>query len=181
MGQFLTELSPQLTAFIARQQLFFVASAPGQGGRVNVSPKGLNTLRVLSPKRVAYLDLSGSGNETAAHLRDNGRLTLMFCSFEATPLILRLYGTGWIVLQDDPRWPELMKDFETLPGQRQLIGLEIESIQTSCGFGVPLMEVLGPRETLIRHAEKKDPAQFEAAWRSRNAHSIDGLPTPFAP
>lgn len=181
MGQFRSELDDYLTAFIQRQSMFFVASAPSDGGRVNVSPKGLDTLRVLSPKRVAYLDLSGSGNETAAHIRDNRRLTLMFCSYDTTPLILRLYGQGWVVLQDGPRWAELSEHFAPHPGQRQIIGLEIASIQTSCGFGVPLMELIGARETITSHAAKKDPTLMQQQWLTRNARSIDGLPTPFAP
>ena len=181
MGKFLTLLNQELMDFIRRQPMFFVASAPGTGGRVNVSPKGLDTLRILGPDSVAYLDLSGSGNETAAHIRDNGRLTMMFCSFGETPLILRLYGCGWVVLQDDPRWNELIGAFEPMAGQRQLIGLTIESVQTSCGFGVPLMALTAQRETLPRHAGKKDPQLLKQQWLGRNAHSIDGLPSPFAP
>ncbi|MEZ0368405.1 MAG: pyridoxamine 5'-phosphate oxidase family protein [Candidatus Sericytochromatia bacterium] len=181
MGKFLTLLNQELMDFIRRQPMFFVASAPGAEGRVNVSPKGLDTLRILGPDSVAYLDLSGSGNETAAHIRDNGRLTLMFCSFGETPLILRLYGRGWVVIQDDSRWDELIGAFEPMAGQRQIIGLAIESVQTSCGFGVPLMELTAQRATLPRHAGKKDAQLLKQQWYGRNAHSIDGLPSPFAP
>src|SRR3954468_6049204 len=132
MGKFFTSLTPSHQSFIAAQKIFFVASAPTTG-RVNLSPKGMDTFRVLTPNRVAYLDFTGSGNETAAHLADNGRLTLMFCAFESAPLILRLYGRGTVVHPRDPEWSQLRPLFgPAIPGERQLIVADVESVQTSC-------------------------------------------------
>src|SRR5215204_5171089 len=147
MAKFYTELDEALRDFIGRQRMFFHASAPNQG-RINLSPKGLDTFRVLSDKRVAYLDLTGSECETAAHLAENGRLTLMFCSFEDKPLILRLYGRGWVVRPRDARWGELRPLFPPVPGERQVVGLDIESIMTTCGFAVPVYEFKGQRQLL---------------------------------
>src|SRR5688500_13611205 len=141
MGKVLECITPDLEAFIGAQPLFFVATAPISGeGHVNLSPKGLDCLRVLSPTRVAYLDLTGSGNETAAHLAENGRITFMFCAFAGAPRILRLYGRGEVVLPDTPRWAELGGRFPDHPGARQIVAAEISRVQTSCGFGVPVME-----------------------------------------
>src|SRR5215813_6721601 len=142
MAKFYTELDAMLREFIGKQQMFFHATAPSQG-RINLSPKGLDTFRVLSDKRVAYLDLTGSECETAAHLAENGRLTLMFCSFQDKPLILRLYGRGRVVRPRDAQWQELRPQFPPLPGERQIIVLDIESVMTTCGFAVPLYEYQG--------------------------------------
>jgi hypothetical protein len=172
-------ITPELRAFIEAQPVFFVASAPlAAGGHVNLSPKGLDSFRVLSPERVAYLDLTGSGNETAAHLRENGRVTFMFCAFAGPPRILRLYGTGEVVLPGDARWPELEALFPDYPGVRQVVTARIDRVQTSCGFGVPRMEYAGPRDQLIRWAEAKGEAlpRYRA---EKNSRSIDGLPAPF--
>jgi hypothetical protein len=177
MGKVLDRITPDLQAFIEAQPLFFVATAPLSGeGHVNVSPKGLNGLRVLSPKRVAYLDLTGSGNETAAHVTENGRVTFMFCAFGGAPRILRLYGTGAVVLPGSPQWEELAGCFPDYPGARQIISAEIIRVQTSCGYGVPLMDVVGQRDTLVRWAEAKGDA-LPAYRQAKNARSIDGLPT----
>src|SRR5512132_953920 len=136
MAQFLPALTPELREFIAKHQMFFTASAPaGAGGRVNLSPKGRDTFRVLSPSSVAYLDLTGSGNETAAHLRENGRITFMFCAFTGPPRIVRLYGVGDVVLSETPQWAALIGRFPGYPGARQIIAAEISRVQTSCGFG----------------------------------------------
>jgi len=166
-------------AFIAAQQLFFVASAPlSSDGHVNVSPKGLDCLRVLTPNRVAYLDLTGSGNETSAHLRENGRITLMFCAFSGPPNILRLYGQGEIVLPGSDQWAALHPLFGMPLGARQIIVAEISRVQTSCGFGVPIYEYVGQRDTLSRWADAKGNEGLKTYRHERNAHSIDGLVTP---
>jgi hypothetical protein len=180
MGRTFPEITDELRGFIERQPLFFVASAPlAADGRVNISPKGLDTFAVLSPTRVAYLDLTGSGNETAAHLLENGRITFMFCSFSGPPRILRLYGRGRACQPDTPAWPQLRGHFTDVPGVRQIIVADIDRVQTSCGFGVPLMEPVGQRDTLPRWAEAKGAGL--AAYRAEhNRYSIDGLPTPLA-
>jgi hypothetical protein len=166
-------------AFIEAQQLFFVATAPlSANGHANLSPKALDAFRVLSPTRVAYLDLTGSGNETSAHLRENGRITFMFCAFAGPPKILRLYGRGETVLPSDGRWAELLPHFGEHPGARQIIVAEIDLVQTSCGFGVPLYAYVGQRDTLTRWAEAKGDAGLESYRAEKNAHSIDGLVTP---
>ncbi|GAB4352523.1 MAG: pyridoxamine 5'-phosphate oxidase family protein [Cyanophyceae cyanobacterium] len=177
MGKFYGEITPPLREFIGRQHLFFTATAPSVGGRVNLSPKGADTLRILDDRQVAYLDLTGSGNETAAHLRENGRLTVMFCSFEGPPQILRLYGTGRVVRSRDRDWPDWLRHFDPLPGARQIIVLAVESIQTSCGMGVPLFEHRGDRLDLQRWAEGKGEAGLQDYWTAKNQVSIDGLPT----
>lgn len=177
MGKFFTELTPSHRAFIAEQRMYFTASAPREG-RVNVSPKGLDTFRALSPKRVGYLDGTGSGNETAAHLADNSRITFMFCAFAGAPLILRLYGHGRAIHPRDAEWTQLRPLFgPPLPGERQLIVAEIDSVQTSCGFAVPLFEYQEDRLILNEWAEKKGPAGVAAYWAEKNQRSIDGLPT----
>ncbi|MBK8726490.1 MAG: pyridoxamine 5'-phosphate oxidase family protein [Holophagaceae bacterium] len=178
MGARFDHLSGALAAFIARQPMFFVASAPlSADGHVNVSPKGLDSFRVLSPTRVAYLDLTGSGNETSAHLLENGRVTLMFCAFEEPPLILRIYGMGRTVSPADPDWAELSLHFEVLPGTRQIIDITIREVQTSCGHGVPLMAFQGQRERIPAWAEAKGPEAMAAYRQAKNRRSLDGLPT----
>src|SRR5262245_57489944 len=147
MAQFYESLSPNLIDFIRQQPLFFVATAAKES-RVNLSPKGLDSLRVLNEHTVAYLDMTGSGNETAAHVKHDGRLTMMFCSFGEKPLILRLYGRGEVVRQGDGRWDDLMARFTPAMGQRQIIVLHVESVQTSCGFGVPRMQLIDNRTDL---------------------------------
>src|SRR5688572_6890522 len=134
MGKTHESISVELAAFIEAQPVFFVATAPLSGsGHVNISPKGLDTFRILSPKRIAYLDLTGSGNETAAHVTENSRITLMFCSFTEEPKIVRLYGRGRVILPTDELWPELMARFPEQIGIRQIILVDIEFVQTSCG------------------------------------------------
>jgi hypothetical protein len=171
-------ITPDLRAFIEAQPVFFVATAPLSGeGHVNLSPKGLDAFRVLSPNRIAYLDLTGSGNETAAHLRENGRITFLFCSFSGAPRILRLHGRGTVVVSGSGEWEEWAGRFPDYPGVRQIVHAEITRVSTSCGFGVPLLEYVGQRDTLLRWAEAKGDAL--AAYRERhNARSIDGLPAP---
>ncbi len=176
MAKFYSELSQYLQNFIKGQQIFFTATAPRQG-RINLSPKGMDTFRCLDPKTVAYLDLTGSGNETAAHLQDDGRLTIMFCSFTDKPLILRLYGQGRVIRPVAPEWDTFYIHFNSLPGQRQIIVLDIESVQTSCGYAVPLYEFQGERETLVEWSEKKGEQGIYEYWQAKNIQSIDGLPT----
>ncbi|MFP3949187.1 MAG: pyridoxamine 5'-phosphate oxidase family protein [Gemmatimonadota bacterium] len=179
MGKPYAGLTDHLRAFVEDQPLFFVATAPlAADGHVNVSPKGLDSFRVLSPERVAYLDLTGSGNETSAHVAENGRITFLFCSFSGSPKILRLYGSGRTVLPGDPEWEDFRSRFPDLPGARQIFVVELERVQTSCGFGVPLMERVEDRDQLIRWAESKGDEGLEGYRRQKNARSIDGLPTP---
>ena len=137
----------------------------------------MDSLRVLSDSRVAYLDLTGSGNETAAHLKHDGRMTMMWCSFDADPLILRLYGHGHVVRRQDAAWAELHPHFAALPGERQIIVLDIDAVQTSCGYAVPTYTYIGERDTLARWAEKKGAVGLLDYWREKNQVSIDGLPT----
>ena len=178
MGKTHDSITPPLAEFIARQQMFFVATAPaGVSGHVNVSPKGLDCFRVLDEKRVAYLDLTGSGNETSAHLEENGRITLMFCAFAGEPKILRLYGRGRTILPGGDGWNELSPRFDVLPGSRQIIAVDVERVQTSCGFGVPLYDFTGHRQLLPQWAAKKGVDGIADYQRNKNAVSIDGLPT----
>lgn len=176
MAKFYTKLTPKLQEFISQQHMFFVATAPHQG-RVNLSPKGMNTFRCLDSHRVAYLDLGGSGNETAAHITENGRLTMMFCSFDEQPMILRLYGQGKVVQAHEAAWAGLYTLFEPIAGARQIIMLEIDSVQTSCGFAVPHYEFQGHRQTLLQWNCKQGPAGLAKYRREHNQVSIDGLPT----
>jgi hypothetical protein len=171
-------ISPEFVDFMARQPVFFVATAPLSRDRhVNLSPKGLESFAVLSPTRVAYLDMTGSGNETAAHLLENGRITFMFCAFEDPPKILRLYGVGTPVMPDDPRWQDLIARFPPLRGVRQIILADIDRVQTSCGFGVPLMQLQSQRTLLTDWAQKKGPEGLALYRQRKNSQSIDGLPT----
>ena len=176
MAKFLTELNDHLRRFIAEQRIFFTASAPDEG-RINLSPKGLDTFRILDDRTVAYLDLTGAENETAAHLAQNGRLTLMFCSLAGEPLILRLYGRGRVVFPRDAEWARLHPLFPALPGERQIVVLEIGSILTTCGFAVPLFDFRGPREQLTDFACKMGEEKMLDYRHRKNERSIDGLPT----
>jgi Pyridoxamine 5'-phosphate oxidase len=176
MAKFYPEVTAELQKFIAAQQIFFTASAPHQG-RINLSPKGIDTFRCLDSHTVVYLDVTGSGNETSAHLSENGRLTIMFCSFTAKPWILRLYGTGTVIRPRDPAWADRYSLFTPVAGARQIIQLAVESAQTSCGMGVPLYDYAGERNSLIEWAEKRGESGLQAYWQEKNQVSIDGLPT----
>lgn len=179
MGEPLTELSTELQAFLQRQHLFFVATAPlSSSAHVNLSPKGLDCLRILSPRELAYLDLTGSGNETSAHILENGRITLMTCAFEGPPTALRIYGRGSVHLPDSARYSELRPLFPDLPGARQIIGIHVERVQTSCGYSVPLMEFKDHRAMLTKWATVKGPEALAQYRAEKNEESIDGLPTP---
>ncbi len=168
-------LDDKLMAFIAAQKIFFTATAP-QTGRVNVSPRGTDFFRCLDAHTAAYLDLTGSGSETSAHLLEDGRMTIMFCSFDAQPLILRLYGQGRTVLPTDPEWAGLLAHFVPTPGQRQIVVLDIDLVQTSCAFGVPRFEFQTERPTLVDWSEKKGSKGLVDYRRDKNRVSIDGLP-----
>lgn len=174
MADFFDALTDQHAAMIARQPVFFVATA-AEGARINLSPKGYDCLRILSPTRVAYLDLGGSGNETNAHLLADGRITLMFCNFQQPALILRIYGRGDPVVPWDRGWEELARYFTLLPGTRQIFDVAIESVQTSCGWGVPVMSLERERATLLKYHAKADPGEW-AGKHMRRRNSIDGLP-----
>jgi hypothetical protein len=176
MARFYPALEDKHRDFIAAQRIFFIASGTADS-RLNLSPKGMDSLRVIDAKRVAYLDLTGSGNETAAHLKHDGRLTMMWCSFDADPLILRVYGRGRAVRRQDAEWGDLHRHFAPLPGERQIIALDIESVQTSCGYAVPMYTYAGERDTLARWAEKKGMPGLLDYWREKNQVSIDGLTT----
>ena len=179
MGKVLDALDANLTAVITRQPVFFVATAPaGREGHVNVSPKGgQGSFAVVDPTTVAYLDVTGSGVETIAHLRDNGRITVLFCTFEGKPLIVRLYGRGEAVLPGDPRFAELRARFpEDQLAVRSVVLVELDRVATSCGYGVPLMTYEGDRPMLPEWAERRGPDGVVAYQAKKNAVSIDGLP-----
>ena len=181
MGKFHDSIQPHHKEFIEKQHIFFVATAPLSGtGRINLSPKGLDCFRVLSETKVAYMDLISSGNETSAHTLENGRITIMFCSFEGNPNILRLYGKGITVLPGTDEWNEHSQHFTIYPSTRQLIVADIDLVQTSCGFGVPLFEYLGERDKHFEWAEKKGEEGLKDYIREKNLKSLDGLPTVLA-
>ena len=175
MAEFSNELSDKHIAMIAEQPMFFVATAT-MTGRINLSPKGYDAFRVLGPKRVAYLDLGGSGNETHAHLADDGRITIMFNNFHQPANILRIYGRGVPVLPQDDSWEKLAAHFTLLPGTRQIFVINVESVQTSCGWGVPKMTFEAERDTLKKAHRQANPEEWAAKMSTRIA-SIDGLPT----
>jgi Pyridoxamine 5'-phosphate oxidase len=176
VGKQLPHITPVLNDFISRQQMFFVGTA-ATDGRVNISPKGMDSLRVLDPNTVAWLNVTGSGNESAAHILGNPRMTIMFCAFEGAPMILRLYGKARAIHPRDAEWTELYELFEPLPGARQVFVLEIDLVQTSCGMAVPLMNFEGQRDDLNAYNGKQSPDEIEAYWRKKNTQSIDGFPT----
>jgi Pyridoxamine 5'-phosphate oxidase len=178
VGKTYDQLDERLQGWIADQHIFFVATASsGPGGHVNLSPKGYaDTFTILDGRTVAYLDLTGSGAETAARLRDNGRITLMFCAFSGPPRILRLYGRGRIVLPGDDRWEELAARFPARRGARAVVVVEIQRIADSCGYVVPLYDHAGQRDLLDQWAARKDDAALAAYRAQRNRRSIDGLP-----
>ncbi len=175
MGKFL-DVDEKLRAFIAEQQMFFVATAAPEG-RVSLSPKGRDSLRVLDPKRIVWLNLTGSENETAAHLLEDPRISLMWCSFSEKPLILRIYGSARAVHPRDAAWEELSALFPPMPGARQIFDVAVEFVMTSCGFAVPRFDYIGQRDTLLEWAEAKGEAGVRQYWERRNQSSIDGKPT----
>jgi Pyridoxamine 5'-phosphate oxidase len=176
VGRVLDEITPEIASFIAAQHVFFTATAPSDGGHINCSPKGLDTLQVLGPREVAYLDLTGSGAETAAHVRENGRITLMFCSFDGKPNIVRLYGRGAVLSLSDPDAGRLLERLPAvLPGARSVIRVDVTRVSTSCGYAVPRLRYEGERAQLIDWAEHKGPDGLDAYRAEKNERSIDGL------
>jgi hypothetical protein len=177
MGKLYQELDGRLIEFIRRQHVFFVATAPTQRySHVNVSPKGLDSFRILAPRTVAYQDLVGSGAETIAHLRQNGRITIMFCAFQGPPLILRLYGGGEVLEPDHPDFGAIGANFDARPGMRTIIRVGLTRIADSCGFGVPIYEHVRDRDQLQRWSDNKGPDGLAEFKKEKNAVSIDGLP-----
>jgi hypothetical protein len=171
------ELNEKLRVFVERQHVFFVATAPLSGdGHVNVSPKGYDTFRVLDDRTVCYLDLSGSGAETIAHVRENGRITIMCCAFEGNPDVVRLYGRGEVVLPDDSRFPDLLARFPPRSGVRAVILVALDRVSTTCGFAVPFMDFVSDRERLEEVFAARGADALPAYWAAKNATSIDGLP-----
>jgi Pyridoxamine 5'-phosphate oxidase len=172
--EFFSELTATQSAFIAKQPVFFVATAAADA-RINLSPKGMDSFRVLSPTQIGYLDVGGSGNETHAHLAADGRVTIMFCAFDRPALILRLYGHGRAVLPQDADWDRLVGQFVVLPGTRQIFVIDLDSVQESCGWGVPFMSFDADRPTLSKYHAQQDPTERLEKIADRT-HSIDGLP-----
>ena len=178
MARFSDNIADQHREFIEKQKMFFVSSAPlSAEGHVNLSPKGIDSFRVLGANRVAYMDIIGSGNETSAHLLENGRITFMFCAFEGPPNILRLYGHGHTVLPANAEWGDLSKHFELQLATRQIIVADIHKAQTSCGYTVPLYEHTGERDHAQKWAAKKGIDGLEDYKVEKNMKSMDGLPT----
>ena len=178
MGKTHRFLEPHHKEFIEKQHVFFVSTAPlNANGHINLSPKGLNSFQVISPTRVGYMDIIGSGNETSAHILENGRITFMFCAFDGPPNILRLYGKGYTVLPGDAEWAEVSARFTILQSTRQIILADIFQVQTSCGFGVPFYEYKGERDHSFKWAESKGSEGLENYKKEKNMISLDGLPT----
>ena len=176
MAKQFEEIHERLQAFIEKQKVFFVGTAYAEG-RVNISPKGMDSLRVLNQNRVIWLNVTGSGNETAAHVEQDTRMTLMFMAVEGPPMILRLYGQARSVHKNDVDWDELYAKFEPRGAPRQIFDLKVDLVQTSCGTGVPFFDYVGERELLDKWAEQRGDAGVEKYWKEKNQSSIDGLPT----
>ncbi|MCA6074982.1 pyridoxamine 5'-phosphate oxidase family protein [Fulvivirga sedimenti] len=176
MGKRSESITPELQDFIEKQHIFFVGTAMTEG-RVNISPKGMDSLRVLGPNKVIWLNLTGSGNETATHLQESSRMTLMFCAFEGKPQILRLYGNAITLHSGDSRFQKLMKHFPDIPGKRQVFEMEVDLVQSSCGFAVPLMDFQADRTILRDWAEQKGEEGIRDYWQEKNTVSLDGHQT----
>ena len=179
MSKLYKHITPKLQQFIENQKIFFVATATADS-KINLSPKGMDSLRVINGNRVIWLNVTGSGNETASHVQENPRMTLMFTAFEDNPMILRLYGTAKTIHTEDAEWKLLFPLFPTIPGARQIFDVNVDLVQTSCGMAVPLYDYVGEREQLNTWAAKKGKAGLEAYWKDRNSTSLDGKPTHFA-
>ena len=177
MGKLYDQITPEIAEWVKQQHLFFVATAPLAGdGHINCSPKGLDSLRILAPRRVAYLDLTGSGAETIAHLRENGRIVFMFCAFDGAPKIVRFHGRGEVVIPTSAGWSELQGLFPDYPGPRAIIVAEITRVSDSCGFGVPKFEFSEDRDAMQRWAETKGPEGLTQYRKQKNTRSLDDLP-----
>ena len=177
MGKVHAEIDEQIRKMIQAQRVFFVATAPlGSQGNLSLSPKGLDTFRILGPRTVAYLDVIGSGVETIAHLKENGRIVLMFCNFEGPPGIVRVHGRGRVIEPPSPEFSDLASGFPPYPTTRAIILVDVTRVSDSCGFGVPLLRYQGERDQHFRWAQKKGPEGLRAYKQEKNRHSIDGLP-----
>jgi Pyridoxamine 5'-phosphate oxidase len=177
MGKLYDSLTPELTGWIQAQKMFFVATSPlAAEGHVNCSPKGLDSLRILGPRRVAYLDLTGSGAETIAHVRENGRIVFMFCAFSGEPKILRLHGRAQVVTKDSALWPELSAQFPSFAAPRSIIVADLHRIGDACGYAVPNLEFFEDRDVLENYSRNKGPEAMQAYRQTKNTQSIDGLP-----
>jgi hypothetical protein len=176
VGKQLESISPVLNEFIRKQHMFFVGTAASDG-RVNISPKGMDSLRITNPNQVIWLNSTGSGNESAAHILELDRMTIMFCAFEGAPMILRLFGRASVFHPRDTEWESLYGLFNPLPGARQVFVLEIDLVQTSCGMGVPFYHHVATREDLNDYWAARTPEQIETYWQNKNVNSIDGKPT----
>ena len=175
MSELYQSLNDDLRRFIEAQPIFFVATAP-EHGRINLSPKGSDTLRIVDDNQVQWLNLTGSGNETSAHIAENNRMTMMMCSFDKQPLILRLYGKATEILHSDSQWDEHIAKFPPFTGARQIFALQIELVQTSCGYAVPHMELLKERKTLDKWADGRGRDGIREYWQAKNSKSIDDKP-----
>lgn len=176
MGQKYTEIPDRLLDFIEDQKLFFVGTATNDS-RVNISPKGMDSLKVLNNNRVIWLNVTGSGNETSAHVQESPRMTVMFAAFEGKPMILRLYGQAKVIHKNDSEWQDLFAHFKSIPGARQIFDLSIDLVQTSCGMGVPFFDYSEEREQLEDWAIKKGDEGIKDYWLQKNELSIDGIKT----
>lgn len=176
MGKQLKKLTPRLTNFISNQKMFFVATAM-EDGRINLSPKGMDAFKIIHENKAIWLNLTGSGNETATHLRYHNRMTIMFCAFEGPPMILRLYGRATAYHKRDASWDKYISLFPDYSGSRQLIEMDIELVQTSCGFGVPFMDYKGERDLLGPWADEKGDDGLQKYMQEKNTSSLDGHPT----
>lgn len=176
MGKQLQSLTPELSEFIANQKVFFVGTA-AEEGRVNISPKGTDSFRVVGPNKIIWLNLTGSGNETAAHLLKNNRMTIMFCAFEGKPMILRLYGQAKIYHKRDAEFHQYIELFPANTGSRQIIEMDVDLVQTSCGFAVPFMDFQEERKTLNSWSSKQGEEGINEYWAKKNTKSIDGFET----
>lgn len=176
MAKQYSEITDKLQQFIEQQHMFFIGTAD-KDGRVSVSPKGIDSLKILNKNRVVWINYTGSGNETAAHMLATNRMTIMFCSFDKNPLILRLYGTGKVIYPRDKDWPELENLFSDSISNRQYFDINVDLVQTSCGFGVPLFEYKGERNLLLEWADKKGSKGIHEYWETKNKLSIDGKDT----
>ncbi|UTW63444.1 pyridoxamine 5'-phosphate oxidase family protein [bacterium SCSIO 12741] len=176
MGTRIQEITPAFQEFIQDQKMFFVGTA-AKDGRINVSPKGMDSLRVVSPNKILWLNLTGSGNETATHVQDNGRMTIMWCAFEGKPLILRVYGKAKSYHETDPEWGQLIEHFPNWSGKRQVFELEVDLVQSSCGFAVPFFDYSGERDILEKWADKQGEDRIRNYWKEKNTVSLDGKDT----
>jgi len=176
MGKKYFEISDKLKQFIENQKIYFVGTATADS-RVNISPKGMDSLRILDKNRVVWLNVTGSGNETSTHIQENDRMTIMFSAFEGNPMILRLYGKAKVVHKNDPEWDKLFPLFTPIPGARQIFDLKVDLVQTSCGMAVPFFDYAKERNQLKDWAEKKGEEGIKEYWQQKNQESLDGKPT----